>query len=280
MRLGGPGRAGNRPPGVGVPATKRMMDDFAGLFVSHGAPTLPLEDHPARAFLVELGAQLPRPRAIVLMSPHWLTEGQFLKAPSQFDTWHDFHGFPPELHRIDYRPPGDATLRDQAAVLLKDAGLRAEIATADRRLDHGAWVPLMLMFPQADVPLVQVSLTWNTPQQVRAIGRALRPLTLDGVLLLGTGGAVHNLREVEFGKHDAPPDWSRAFDDWTRERVEAGDWDALADYRRQAPHAVRAHPTEEHFLPLFFAGGAGDHATTLHRSFGHGSLSLAAYGFL
>jgi 4,5-DOPA dioxygenase extradiol len=257
-----------------------MAEHYAGLFVSHGAPTLPLEDHPARDFLRELGARLPRPRALVVMSPHWQTEGLFTKAPPQFETWHDFGGFPRELYRLQYQPPGEPVLRDRVVQLLREAVIPVELAAADRRLDHGAWVPLMLMYPEADVPLVQLSLPAHVaPDRVRAIGAALRPLTRDGVLLVGTGGAVHNLREIDFGVTGDPPEWSRAFDDWVRQRVESGDWQALDDYRSQAPHAPRAHPTDDHFLPLFFAGGAGDRATTLHTSFGHGSLSLAAYGF-
>jgi len=256
-----------------------MPPRTAGIFVSHGAPTLPLEGLPAREFLRELGRQLPRPRAIVVVSPHWLTRGLFLKAPSQFDTWHDFQGFPEELYRVQYRPRGDAALCDRVALLLKQAGIDVDIAATDRRLDHGVWVPLMLMYPQADVPLVQLSLTWSTPKRCREIGRALRSLADDGVLLMGSGGAVHNLHEVAFGEVGAPPDWAREFDDWTRQRLAAGDWEALDDYRRQAPRAERAHPTEDHFLPLFFAGGAGDRAESLHRSFSHGSLGMAAYAF-
>lgn len=255
------------------------MGRFAGLFVSHGAPTLPIDAHPARDFLAQLGARLERPRAIVAMSPHWLTRGLFLKAPPLFETWHDFQGFPDELYKIRYHPPGDAALRDRVAQLLKRQEIDVEIAVSDRRLDHGVWVPLMLMYPRADVPLVQISSTWDTPAHYRVIGRALRELTEDGVLLLGTGGAVHNLRELDFDDASEVPGWSREFDDWLAQHIAAGDWDALTDYRRRAPGAERAHPTEEHFLPLFFASGAGDRAEPLHRSFSYGSLSMAAYGF-
>lgn len=257
-----------------------MAERYAGLFVSHGAPTLPLEDHPARDFLRELGQRLPRPRALVVMSPHWHTQRLFAKAPPQFETWHDFGGFPDALYRLQYRPAGEPVLRDRVAELLREARIPIELAVADARLDHGVWVPLMLMYPKADVPLVQLSLPAHVAApQIRAIGSALRPLAADGVLLLGTGGAVHNLREVDFGVTGDPPPWARAFDDWVRQRLEAGDWDALCAWRERAPEALRAHPTDDHFLPLFFAGGAGDRATVLHRSFGHGSLSLAAYGF-
>lgn len=254
-------------------------EGYAGIFVSHGAPTLPLDDHPARDFLRELGARLPRPRALVVMSPHWEADGLFLKAPPRFDTWHDFGGFPDALYRLQYQPPGDAVLRDRAAALLREAGIPAQLAVSDRRLDHGAWVPLMLMFPDADIPLVQLSLPQAAPREVRAIGAALRPLAVDGVLLVGTGGAVHNLREIDLEAREPPPDWARAFDAWTRARVAAGDWAALDDWRRQGPEAARAHPSDDHFLPLFFAAGAGDRATVLHESWSYGSLAMTAYGF-
>jgi 4,5-DOPA dioxygenase extradiol len=256
-----------------------MADRYAGLFVSHGAPTLPFETHPARDFLRDLGRRLERPRAIVAVSPHWLTQGLFAKSPPLFETWHDFQGFPDELYRVQYRPPGDGTLRDRACQLLREADIEIELAATDQRLDHGVWVPLMLMFPQADVPLVQLSMSWDTPRHYRDIGRALRPLAADGVLILGTGGLVHNLRELDFEDAAAAPAWSREFDHWVDERVAAGDWTALCDYRQQAPHAQQAHPTDDHFLPLFFASGAGDRAEPLHRSFSYGSLSMAAYGF-
>jgi 4,5-DOPA dioxygenase extradiol len=257
-----------------------MAVRYAGLFVSHGAPTLPLDEHPARAFLQDLGRRLPRPRAIVLMSPHWHTDGLFVKSPDRFETWHDFSGFPPQLYRLQYPAPGDATLRDRVALTLQQAGIGCQIAAADRRLDHGAWVPLLLMYPQADVPLVQLSLTMASAERCREIGRALRPLTHDGVLLVGTGGAVHNLGEVDFAGGGPPPAWAVEFDRWTAARLATGDWDGLAGWKSRAPHAARAHPTDDHFLPLFFAGGAGDRAERLHDSWSYGSLGMAAYGFL
>lgn len=251
---------------------------FAGLFVSHGAPTLPLDSHPARDFLRELGTRLPRPRAILALSPHWTTPATALKAPERFQTWHDFAGFPEELYRLRYEPPGATVVRDRALALLSDAGVQAQ-AVPDRRLDHGVWVPLLLMYPDADVPLVQISATRDTPRRYHELGRILKPLAREGVLLFGTGGAVHNLGELEWsGEGDAPP-WSRDFDRWLADRLAARDWEALFDYRRLAPAAARAHPTEDHLLPLFFAGAAGDGVEALHQSFSYGSLSMAAYGF-
>ena len=254
-----------------------MDSRYASLFISHGAPTLPLEHSPACKFLETLGRGLPRPKAIVALSPHWQTGGIEVKSPSRFDTWHDFGGFPDELYRIRYEPAGDPALARRVLALLREGGVDAQ-PSADRKLDHGVWAPLMLMYPQADIPVVQVSATWDTPARYRELGQALRSLAREGVLILGSGGLVHNLGEVEFGSRTVPG-WARLFDDWTDARLIVNDWDTLCDYRRRAPDAARAHPTEEHFLPLFFASGAGAAAVSLHRSFSHGSLSMAAYGF-
>jgi 4,5-DOPA dioxygenase extradiol len=250
---------------------------FTSLFVSHGAPTLPLSGLPACKFLADLGRELPRPKAIVVVSPHWMTRGRAVKSPARFTTWHDFHGFPEELYALEYEAPGDAALRDRVLGLMQGAGIPVE-RSDDVKLDHGVWVPLLLMYPQADIPVVQVSATWDTPRHYFELGRALRPLAQDGVLLFGSGGLVHNLREIVFDGGEVP-DWAQGFADWTDAQLNTGEWDTLCDYRRRAPLAARAHPTEDHFLPLFFAGGAGGAATTLHASFAHGSLSMAAYGF-
>lgn len=253
------------------------MNRFSSVFVSHGAPTLPISGEPARAFLSELGAALGTPKAIVAVSPHWMTRTRAVKSPDRFATWHDFGGFPAELYSIRYEPPGSAELRGEVLHLLGESH-QVSIPSDDARLDHGVWVPLMLMYPPADIPVVQVSATLDAPRKYFELGRALAPLAAQGVLLLGSGGFVHNLHEIEFDGGPVP-DWAQEFHDWADGRVKAGDWDALFDYRRRAPHAVRAHPTDEHFMPLFFAAGAGGAATGLHSGFSHGSLGMAAYGF-
>jgi 4,5-DOPA dioxygenase extradiol len=250
---------------------------FSSLFISHGAPTLPISTLPARAFLEQLGRELARPRAIVVVSPHWMTKERAVKSPPSFSTWHDYYGFPEELYGLEYDAPGDRALRERVREMLGAAGVAAA-ASDDLRLDHGVWVPLLLMYPEVDVPVVQVSATWDTPRDYYALGKALAPLAADGVLLVGSGGFVHNLREIEFDSATVP-DWAREFGDWADAQVRAGDWEALFDYRVRGPQAERAHPTEDHWLPLFFAGGAGGAATRLHDSFSHGGLSMATYGF-
>ncbi|MGH8443206.1 MAG: DODA-type extradiol aromatic ring-opening family dioxygenase [Nevskiaceae bacterium] len=254
-----------------------MSERYSSLFISHGAPTLPISPLPSRDFLAGLGGRLPRPRAIVIVSPHWMTKGREVKSPTRFSTWHDFAGFPDELYDLEYEASGDAHLRDRVVRLLADAGVGA-VRSDDARLDHGVWVPLLLMHPKADIPVVQVSATWDTPRDYYRLGRALRPLAAEEILLVGSGGLVHNLREIAFDS-DQVPDWAQGFAGWAGGRLEAGDWEALFDYRARAPHAARAHPTEDHWLPMFFAGGAGGNATLLHGSFAHGGLSMATYGF-
>lgn len=252
---------------------------YASLFVSHGAPTLPISDIPARDFLRKLGEALPRPRAIVALSPHWVTAGVEVKSPVRYSTWHDFGGFPEELYQIQYTPAGDTALARHVLEALNAAGVDAQ-ASADGRLDHGVWVPMLLAWPAADIPVVQVSSTVNTPRAYFELGRALRGLADENVLVLGSGGAVHNLGALNWSGAGPVPAWAREFDDWVDLHLESGDWDALCAYRKQAPHSVRAHPTEDHFLPLFFAGGAGGKAASLHRSFSYGSLGMGAYAFL
>jgi 4,5-DOPA dioxygenase extradiol len=243
------------------------------LFVSHGAPTLPFDDVPARDFLRGLGQTIGRPRAIVAVSAHWDTAAPLVNSVGSNATIHDFGGFPRALYDIRYPAPGDAALAAQLAALTG-----AGIDTA-RGLDHGAWVPLLLMYPGADIPVVQLSVqSEQGAAAALALGRKLAPLREDNVLVLGSGGFVHNLGRI------APPGspepvWSSAFSAWTIEKLMARDDAALADYRARAPHAAIAHPSEEHFLPLLVAYGAGGSTKQLHSSTTFGSLRMDAFAF-
>lgn len=248
------------------------------LFVSHGAPTLILEDRPARAFLKSLGQLLPRPRAIVAVSAHWDTDLPAVSLAHRPDTIHDFYGFPEALYRLRYPAPGAPELAERVARL---AGAAHD---PHRGLDHGAWVPAMLAWPEADIPIFQLSIQpAQSPAHHIALGRSLAALRAEGVLVMGSGSATHNLRAlVRDGGETEPEPWAQEFDDWLAETVEAGDEAALADYRAQAPNAVDAHPTDEHFLPLhvaFGAAGKGARGRALHRSFTLGNLSMASYAF-
>jgi len=249
------------------------------LFVSHGAPTLPFDHVPARDFLKGLGASLPRPKAIVCASAHWDTDAPALNTPAVNGTIHDFHGFPEDLYRIRYDAPGAPGLAGDIEALLKDSHARLD---PRRGLDHGAWVPLMLMYPEADIPVIQISVqSRNSPAHHIALGRTLAPLRAEGILLLGSGGFVHNLRALDRGDMAAPePEWSSTFGDWLHAALVERCEDDLDNYRSLAPRAAFAHPTEEHIMPLFVAYGAGGAAPTrLHRSTTYGSLRMDAYAF-
>lgn len=248
------------------------------LFVSHGAPTLILSDAPARAFLAGLGQQIPRPTAIVAVSAHWDTDMPVVSVVRKPDTIHDFYGFPEALYQLRYAAPGAPQIAETVARLTGAAH------DHHRGLDHGAWVPALLAWPEADIPIFQLSVQPTlSPAHHIALGRKLSPLREAGVLVMGSGSATHNLRAlVRGGVGSEPEPWAQAFDDWVAATVERGDEAALADYRARAPYAREAHPTDEHLLPLHVAYGAageGAHGHALHRSFTLGNLSMAAYAF-
>lgn len=240
-----------------------------------------METGPANAFLRGLGTSLGTPEAILCISAHWESAGPATSLDAEPETIHDFYGFPQELYQIRYAAPGAPQLAADAAALLRESGIECH-EDPGRGLDHGAWVPLMLMYPDANIPVTQLSVsTRRGPSFHHQLGRILQPLRRSGILILGSGGAVHNLGAIDFESGEVAP-WAVEFDGWLHERLMRGEVDDLLDYRRSAPFGARAHPTEEHFLPLFVAlgaGGPGHKASALHRSFSFGTLSMAAYSF-
>ena len=260
------------------------MQSLPTLFLSHGSPMLAIQDTPARRFLQGLGASLPRPEAILVVSAHWETmHAPAVSLAARPETIHDFGGFPRALFEIEYPAPGAPATAERAAALLEEAGI-AVGRSAARGLDHGAWVPLSLMYPDADIPVAQLSIVRGAgPAEHERLGLALAALRSEGVLVVGSGSLTHNLYEFRGQAIDAPaPDWVSQFEEWMKARLDASDRAALLDYRRAAPHAGRNHPTEEHLLPLFVAIGAagpGTRATRLHTSFEHGVLAMDAYAF-
>jgi len=248
------------------------------IFVSHGAPTLPFEDHGAVPFLNGLMSRWSRPKAILVVSAHWETAVPTVSTTDKPETIHDFYGFPKRLYDIRYPSPGAPEIADRARSLLRDR-FPVVASDAERGLDHGAWIPLLLMVPQADIPTFQVSIQWACgPTGAADLGRALAPLRDEGVMILASGGATHNLSQWR-GTDGMVPPAARKFDDWLRDRIAADDRESLLDYRERAPHAEAAHPRDEHLLPLFAAMGAGGRGHTLYRGFSHGVLSMAAYAF-
>ena len=226
----------------------------------------------------DLGRSLPPLRAVLVCSAHWEAPGPFRLSSAQTPgIMHDFGVFPEALYGLDYPAPGAPDLAAEAAGLLTGAGLEATL-DAERPLDHGAWVPLRYLAPAATLPVVQLSLPRSrTPELLLAAGRALAPLREQGVLILGSGGLVHNLRRLDWAEASAPAPWAAAFEAWTREHLLAGHATALADWK-QAPGAAEAVPTPEHLDPLFVAlGAAGGPARVLFDGWQLGSLSLASY---
>lgn len=250
------------------------------LFISHGSPMLALEPGASGPALKRLAAGLPRPKAIVLVSAHWESPELTVASHPAPATWHDFGGFPPALFAVQYPAPGEPALAARIVELLAAHGLTARL-DAKRPFDHGAWVPMSLMYPEADIPLIQISLPSQLgPTDQTEIGRALSSLRNEDILLIGSGSITHNLRELDWqaGPESIEP-WAKAFRDWMIDKLTADDEIALHDYRRHAPFAVRSHPTDEHLLPLYFARGAGGSFGLAHQGWTLGALGMDIYRF-
>jgi 4,5-DOPA dioxygenase extradiol len=259
------------------------MTALPALFVSHGAPTLVQTDTPANRFLRDLGRRWPRPEAILVASAHWETREPAVDVDKTPRTIHDFYGFPDQLYELRYPAPGATAVAHEAADLLERAGL-GPVGRQIRGLDHGAWVPLLLAYPAADIPVAQIAVQpTRDAAHHRRVGTALRPLRERGVLIVGSGSATHNLSELRRDEPGAPAaPWSDAFADWVAEAVTAGRLDDLLEWQRRAPSAARNHPTPEHFLPFFVALGAGGEdiaGERVHTSTEYATLRMDAYVF-
>jgi 4,5-DOPA dioxygenase extradiol len=255
------------------------------IFVSHGSPTFPVTDAPARTFLEGLASQLPeRPRAILVVSAHWETSVPAVTTSIINETIHDFSGFPAELYAITYPAPGAPWLAEHVAALIEAAGGQVT-RDAYRGLDHGAWVPLRLIYPEAEIPVVQLSVqSAQGPEYHYRLGRLFASLRDEGILIVGSGSFTHDLSSFRRYYHDlhAPaPDWVDSFAEWMARAIEEGRTSDLLAYRERAPEAVRNHPTDEHLLPLYVAMGAGEGgpARHLHVSTTHGILRMDAFAF-
>lgn len=253
------------------------------LFVSHGAPTIVIDPIPAHDFLQAAGAKSPRPSAILVASAHFEAPGPTLTTHPAPPMIYDFGGFPAEMYAKQYPAPGNPALAERAGALLSGAGFAPRFDAA-RGYDHGTWTPLMLMYPEADIPVVQLSVdsrrnaAWHF-----AVGEALAPLRDENVLIVGSGSLTHDLRGFfvnPLPEAASPVDYARAFADWTHDAVTQGRTEDLLDWTARAPFALRNHPTPEHFLPLFVALGAGGRhqpAKRIHASYSHGVLAMDAY---
>lgn len=258
--------------------------DQPALFVPHGAPTFALRPGAAGAALVRQAGRLPRPRAIIAVSAHWDTAVPTVGVAPRLDTIHDFSGFPRELYELRYPATGCPEAAHEVFTAIGDAGLPVAVDPV-RGLDHGAWVPLRLMFPDADVPVVPLSVQSEAgPAHSLALGRALAGLRARGFLLVASGNLTHNLRDYLIAARAGgrTPAYVREFADWVWERLAARDVTALLGYRGNAPSGARAHPTEEHLLPLYVALGAagpGFEAERIHCGIDDYVLAMDAFAF-
>jgi 4,5-DOPA dioxygenase extradiol len=259
--------------------TAMNASELPSLFISHGAPTIALEPGPAGAFWHALAQSLPRPEAVLCISAHWMTRGPLACSAAEPETIHDYYGFPEPMYRLRYPAPGAPQLAARAIELLAAAGIAAA-AEPDYGLDHGAWVPLQSFYPKADVPVAQLSVQpYRDARWHYRLGAALAPLRAENVLVLGSGGATHNLRELD-RRGGAPPAWAEEFDAWLADALAEGRTGDLLDWATKAPHPRLAHPSPEHLLPLFVAlGAAGPQARgeRIYRGFTMGGLSMAAF---
>jgi 4,5-DOPA dioxygenase extradiol len=258
------------------------------IFLSHGAPTMALEPGQAGQVLATLGHQLAAqpatpPVAILIISPHWDTASARVGSAAHPETIHDFFGFPQALYELQYPAPGAPTLATRVRELLESVDIACEIDPA-RGLDHGAWSPMRFMFPDANIPVTQLSLQSRmSPAHQFNIGRALAPLREENVLIIGSGSMTHNLSEFRGNRLDSPAlPYVTEFAEWFAQKIEERDLESLLDYRRRAPHAVRAHPADDHLLPIFIALGAADvvwQSQRLVQEVMYGMLAMDTYRF-
>jgi 4,5-DOPA dioxygenase extradiol len=254
-----------------------MTDSMPALFISHGAPSIALEQDGFTRAVAAYGNSLAGARAIAVVSAHWQARGVRVNAVEHPETIYDFGGFSPDLYKIRYEAPGDPLLAREIAALLGGVALEES-----RGWDHGLWVPMRILLPEANIPIIEIAQPHpTTPAELLRIGRALAPLRDRGVVIAGSGGIVHNLRAIHLADKDAPVDgWAREFDDWFATQLAARDFATLARYRDLAPHAALAVPTPEHFEPLFVPLGASrdsDSLTTIYEGFHYGNLSMRTF---
>ena len=259
------------------------MAIFPSLFLSHGSPMTVIEDSRARRYLSGLGEEIGRPEAIIMVSAHWEYPVLAMTTADKLETIHDFGGFPQALFDCRYEPPGIGSLAGRVSGLAGQAGFDL-YADPRRGIDHGGWTPLILMYPDADIPTAQISLeTARGPAHQLAVGKALAALREEGVLVIGSGSMTHNLRTLVRDEPDSEgADWAVAFSEWVADALAEGRVGDLLNWKDLAPNAEYAHPSDEHFLPLFTALGAGGEspkAERIHSSFTYGTQSMDCYAF-
>ncbi|MBI5870366.1 MAG: 4,5-DOPA dioxygenase extradiol [Actinobacteria bacterium] len=255
------------------PGTEKMP----ALFVGHGSPLNGIEDNTYSRAWKELGGRLPRPAAVLSVSAHWLTHGTSVHTSPRPRTIHDFWGFPEELYGIEYACPGAPELAEDLISLVRKTRVERD---RDWGLDHGTWVPLLRLFPDADIPVFQLSIDMSKPSEFHyRIGKELAPLRDKGVLIVGSGNIVHNLGRVDYDPDADPYDWSIEFDELSRKLIEEGDHEALIEYTRLGPAAMLSIPTPDHYWPLLYILALKGQEETVGfpvNGIAHGSVSMRA----
>jgi 4,5-DOPA dioxygenase extradiol len=256
-----------------------MNNKMSVLFISHGAPDLVLSESPAVEALRLYAAQTPRPHAIIIVSAHWAANPVGITAGLELHTIHDFGGFPDTLYAMQYPARGDAVLSDRIRNRLMQHGIECKLHY-QRGLDHGAWIPLKIMYPEADIPVIQVSLPRGALHETVKLGKALSTFRQDNILLIGSGGSVHNLHALNNdGKTD---DWVLQFEDWLLNAVEGNHFARLISTEAFPDNFRKAHPSIEHYAPLVFAWAAADTERAgkrIHHSFCYGNLGMSIFEF-
>lgn len=262
------------------PSQSTETKAFPTLFVSHGSPMLMLTvDDPEYLAIANLANEIPRPDAIVVVSAHWIEKPVSINHRTQPDTIHDFYGFPESLYQLKYPARGNAELSQRIAELLTQQDIDFKI-DENHGLDHGAWAPLLMMYPNADIPVVQISLPAGDLGQMVQLGEALAPLREQSILILASGGSVHNLRERDSGGKTA--DWALEFEDWLKQSITQNRFDNLITPTRFPANFSRAHPTADHYVPLvvaWAAGGKHQPGQLLHQGFCYDNIGMSHYRF-
>lgn len=253
---------------------------ISSIFLCHGGPTLVVEKNEYTDFLKDLGKKL-NPKAVVIFTAHWESEAATVSSRDDtYDTIYDFSGFPKELYSIKYPAKGSVEVASKLQSMLSNNGIESRL-DGNRGLDHGAWDALYLMYPKAGIPVVQVSVNSKLAMEKQyGIGRAIRELGREDILVIGSGSTVHNLATIDWNSEKAE-EWAVEFDDWLIDKVENNNMEALFNYRQLAPYAKRAVPSEEHIVPMFIAMGSGnkDNPKLLHQSYAYGTLSYICFEF-
>lgn len=255
------------------------LQTLPGLFISHGSPMLAINPEQVGPALHRLGLNLPQPKAIVVMSAHWESNALEVSTGVRPMTWHDFRGFPNELYDIQYSAPGEPELAEEILKLLADMGINAH-ANSTRPRDHGVWMPLLHMYPEADIPVIEISLPMHLPSnEIYNVGQALAILRDKQILLIGSGSITHNLRELSWnGDSNVVPEWASTFRNYVVNKLMHNNFEAVLEWE-SIPYSKQNHPTIEHFAPIFFAMGTGDRFSVVHSSFTMGSLGMDIYRF-